>query len=116
MARQGMDNTGAGAPGGGSGGGSGRGGGGGNGDKGGRGGRAPGGGKGRAALPQPARERVGPRQYLSEVRGEMRKVAWPSRTEIINSSIIVLVAVVIMTSLIFGFDYVSAKIVLFLFD
>jgi preprotein translocase subunit SecE len=107
MARQGMDPSGARA-----GGGSGRGGrtAVGTGD----------GGRSRGGRPRPAtqpdRERVGPRQYLNEVRGEMRKVAWPTRSEIINSSIIVLVAVTIMTALIFGFDYVSAKIVLFLFD
>ena len=62
------------------------------------------------------RERTGPRQYLSEVRGELRKVAWPTRHEVINSTIVVLIAVVFMTTLIFGYDYVSSKFVLFLFD
>ena len=66
--------------------------------------------------PQTTKEKTGPRQYLSEVRAEMRKVAWPTRSEIINSSIIVIIAVTVMTTLIFGFDYVSAKLVLFLFD
>ena len=61
------------------------------------------------------RERVGPRQYFGEVRGELKKVAWPSRREVINSTIVVLIAVVVMTSLIFGFDYGSSKLVLFLF-
>ena len=64
---------------------------------------------------QPPRERVGPRQYFSEVSGELKKVAWPSRREVVNSTIIVLIAVVFMTSLIFGFDYASSKFVLFLF-
>jgi preprotein translocase subunit SecE len=64
----------------------------------------------------PQREKIGPREYLSEVKGEMRKVAWPTRKEVVNSTIIVLIAVIVMTSLIFGFDYVSAKFVLFLFD
>ena len=50
------------------------------------------------------------------MKGELRKVAWPTRKEVINSTIIVLIAVVVMTSLIFGFDYVSSKFVLFLFD
>jgi preprotein translocase subunit SecE len=67
-----------------------------------------------AAAPQ--RERIGPRQYLTEVRGELRKVAWPSRHEVINSTIIVLIAVTVMTTLIFGYDYFSAKLVLFLFE
>ncbi len=64
----------------------------------------------------PQRERTSPRQYLSEVKGELRKVAWPTRHEVVNSTIIVLIAVVFMTALIFGYDYVSAKFVLFLFD
>ncbi len=61
------------------------------------------------------KERVGPRQYLSEVRSELRKVNWPSRHEVVNSSIIVLICVVFMTTLIFGYDYASSKFVLFLF-
>jgi preprotein translocase subunit SecE len=63
-----------------------------------------------------SRERTGPRQYLSEVRGEMKKVAWPSRAEVQNSTIIVLVAVVFMATLIFGYDFLSAKSALWLFD
>ena len=51
-----------------------------------------------------------------EVRGEMRKVAWPTKKEVINSTIIVLIAVVVMTTLIFLFDYASAKFVLFLYE
>jgi preprotein translocase subunit SecE len=66
--------------------------------------------------PAPKRERTTPREYLSEVRGELRKVAWPTRREVVNSTIIVLICVTIMTSLIFGFDYFSAKLVLFLFE
>ena len=65
---------------------------------------------------QGTKERVGPRQYLTEVRGELRKVAWPTRKEVVNSTLVVLIAIVVMTTLIFGFDYVSGKFVLFLFD
>ena len=61
------------------------------------------------------RERTSPREFLSEVRGELRKVAWPSRQEVVNSTIVVLIAVIFMTSLIFLFDYASAKLTLFLF-
>ena len=61
-------------------------------------------------------ERTSPMQFFSEVRGELRKVAWPTRSEVINSTIIVLIAVVVMTTLIFGADYVFAKGVLFLYD
>ena len=70
----------------------------------------------RAAPPPHKEKRIGPREYIGEVRAEMRKVAWPTKKEVINSTIIVLIAVVVMTTLIFGFDYASAKFVLFLFD
>ena len=63
------------------------------------------------AAQQPTKERTGPRQYLREVRGEMKKVAWPTRSEVINSSIIVIIGVVVMATIIFGFDYASLKFV-----
>jgi preprotein translocase subunit SecE len=72
----------------------------------------------RAPAPQKegSRERVGARQYFAEVKGELKKVAWPTRKEVVNSTLVVLIAVVVMTALIFGFDYLSGKFVLFLFD
>jgi preprotein translocase subunit SecE len=72
----------------------------------------------RKAQPQqsPNKEKVGAKQYFSEVRGELKKVAWPTKKEVINSTMVVLIAVVVMTTLIFGFDYLSSKFVLFLFD
>ncbi len=60
-------------------------------------------------------ERVGPRQYLAEVRGEMKKVAWPPRPEILNSTLIVVVGLVVMTALIFGFDWASVHVVDYIF-
>ncbi len=39
-------------------------------------------------------ERTSPVEFLREVRGELRKVAWPTRSEVVNYSIIVLIAVV----------------------
>jgi preprotein translocase subunit SecE len=68
-----------------------------------------------APAQQQTRERTTPRVFLGEVRSEMRKVAWPSRKEVVNSTIAVLIAVVFMTALIFGLDYASSKFVLFLF-
>jgi preprotein translocase subunit SecE len=54
---------------------------------------------------QPKRERVGPGQYLREVRDEMRKVAWPGREEVVRYSIVVVVTVIVYTALVGGFDY-----------
>jgi preprotein translocase subunit SecE len=59
--------------------------------------------------PKAKRERVGPRQYLREVRDEMRKVAWPRRPEVMRYSIVVIVTVVVYTALVGGLDYVFAR-------
>jgi preprotein translocase subunit SecE len=61
------------------------------------------------------RDRTSPTEFFSEVRGEMRKVAWPTRPEVINSTLVVLIAVIFMGGTIFGLDYVCSKFVLFLF-
>ena len=69
-----------------------------------------------APRPEAREKRTPPRQFVKEVRGELRKVAWPTRTEIVNYSIIVLFAVVILTALIAGLDTVFGEFVLKLFN
>jgi len=71
----------------------------------------------RRPTPPPAhRERTSAKQFVREVRAELRKVAWPTRPEVINSTIIVLVAVIVMGALIFAMDFSFAKFVFFLFN
>ncbi|MBI2168145.1 MAG: preprotein translocase subunit SecE [Actinobacteria bacterium] len=70
----------------------------------------------RPAPPPPRRERTGPREFSREVRSELRKVAWPGRAEVVNSTVIVLIAVVFLTALIFGYDFAFGKFVLYLYD
>ena len=65
--------------------------------------------------PKPASQRTKPREFLKEVRGELRKVAWPSRGEVINYSTVVLVTLVLLMGLILALDYGFAKAVLFIF-
>jgi len=51
--------------------------------------------------PQPhTDQRTGPLQFLREVRAELRKVAWPTRSEVVNYSIIVFITVVVLTTFI----------------
>ena len=64
-------------------------------------------GKGARPPQGPQKERTGPRQYLREVQLEMKRVAWPPRAEILNSTVIVIIGVVVMTALIFLFDYLA---------
>lgn len=55
-------------------------------------------------------DRVGVRQYLREVREEMRKVAWPQRPEVTRYSIVVVITVVFYTALVGGFDYLFGQV------
>ena len=61
-------------------------------------------------------QRTSPATFLKEVRGELRRVAWPSRAEVVNYSTIVLFTLAILIALIFVLDYAFAKSVLFLFE
>ena len=59
-----------------------------------------------------AQERVTPRQYVSEVNSELRRVSWPTRNEVINYTIVVLATLAFFTALIAGLDYVFGEGVL----
>jgi preprotein translocase subunit SecE len=61
------------------------------------------------------RQRTKPRQFLREVVAELRKVAWPTREEVIAYSMVVLVSVLVIATVIFGMDFVFTKAVLALF-
>jgi preprotein translocase subunit SecE len=64
----------------------------------------------------PKEPRTKPRQFVREVNAELRKVAWPTRNETLNLSLVVFVFLILMTALIAGFDYVFSKSVLFIVD
>jgi preprotein translocase subunit SecE len=66
--------------------------------------------------PKPKEQRTTARQFVKEVRSELRKVVWPTKSETINYSIIVLVTLVFFTALIFCIDWVFAEFVLRLFE
>ena len=53
--------------------------------------------------------------FLKQVRQELKKVAWPSRQEMIAYTVVVLVAVVFLTALVFGMDLAFTKAVLHIF-
>jgi preprotein translocase subunit SecE len=60
--------------------------------------------------PKKKSDRVGPMQYLREVRDEMRKVAWPKGPEVKRYSIIVIITVVVYTALVGGLDFVFSDL------
>ena len=61
---------------------------------------------------QQREERTGPVQFLREVRGELRKVAWPTRSEVINYSIIVFITVMVLMGFIALLDFVFGDFIL----
>jgi preprotein translocase subunit SecE len=67
------------------------------------------------AAPRPPEKRIKPGEYLRQVRAELRKVAWPTRKEVIHYSTIVFVALMLLTALIFGLDFVFGKAIIWLF-
>ena len=56
-----------------------------------------------------------PVRVVRESVSEMRKVLWPSRSELITYAIVVIVFVVIMVAIVAGLDIGFAKLVLSLF-
>ena len=61
-------------------------------------------------------ERASAGEFLRGVRSELRKVAWPTRGEVFNLSLIVLFTLMIVMGLIFVLDFAFAKSILFLFE
>ena len=56
-----------------------------------------------------------PTRYVRESVSEMRKVLWPSRSELVTYSVVVIVFVVIMISIVAGLDIGFAKLTLLMF-
>ena len=50
-------------------------------------------------------------QFLKEVKFELRKVTWPGRREVINSTIVVLIATAIITIFLYLVDVGLSRMV-----
>jgi preprotein translocase subunit SecE len=58
-------------------------------------------------------ERKGIAKFVHDVRIEMKKVTWPTRKDLTQSTIVVIVAVVIAGALIAGYDFVFSRLIEF---
>ncbi len=54
-------------------------------------------------------------QYLGDVSKEMRKVSWPARNELISSTLITLLATMIVSLYIWGADQVISRALEFIY-
>jgi preprotein translocase subunit SecE len=74
--------------------------------------------------PTPARDRTAKRtslyerfvRYLREVVGELRKVVWPNRKEMLTYTVVVLIFLVLVTGFVFGIDLGFSKMMVVIFS
>ena len=69
----------------------------------------------RRAVATERKRRTPPREFLKQVRAELRKVNWPTRKELLAYTMVVLVAVVFLTALVFALDLSFSKAILRIF-
>ncbi len=72
----------------------------------------------RAAAPAPTEKdvRTPPAQFVREVRGELKKVVWPTKAEVINYTTVTVVMLLLVTASVFLLDLLSSKSVYTLFS
>ena len=51
------------------------------------------------------------REFINEVLAEFRKVTWPTRAELVNSTVVVIVVTVVLSLFLGGVDVVLARVV-----
>jgi preprotein translocase subunit SecE len=51
------------------------------------------------------------REFVQEVLAEFRKVTWPSRQELVNSTVVVIAVTVVLSLFLGGVDIVLARVV-----
>ncbi len=55
------------------------------------------------------------KNYLNEVAREMKKVSWPTRAQLRESTYIVIVTMLIFTAFVYVVDFLMVKILEFIF-
>ncbi len=56
------------------------------------------------------------RRFIDEVQAEMKKVVWPTRPDVTRYFLVVVALLVVLTSLIFGLDFLFSKLSMNLFN
>jgi len=69
-----------------------------------------------APVKRQPRQRTSARDFLRQVREELRQVAWPNRAEMVNYTVVVLTTLVLMISLIFVLNLGFGKAIFLLFQ
>ena len=51
------------------------------------------------------------KRFFKDIRGELKKVAWPSKKQVINNTIVVIAAIIVVGVFIWGIDLGLAALV-----
>jgi preprotein translocase subunit SecE len=55
------------------------------------------------------------KEFIEDVQTEMRKVSWPERHDLLNSTYVVIVISIIFTILIFAADWIVSTVLNFIY-
>ncbi len=55
------------------------------------------------------------KSYTEDVQKEMRKVSWPARNELLNNTVLTLVAASVLSLFIFGMDRIISYVLTFIY-
>jgi preprotein translocase subunit SecE len=55
------------------------------------------------------------KEFVTDTRAEMKKVTWPSRNEVVGTTVVVLVATIVFALYLWGVDYIFYQGINYLF-
>ena len=58
---------------------------------------------------------AGPRRFASNVRGELRRVTWPNRDQLRQSTAVVLIIVLVLAAYVAAWDFVFGRLARLIF-
>ena len=59
----------------------------------------------------PKKKRITVSQFLKEVRAEMKKVSWPTRSEVVSYTVVVIITVTISCAFVLFADFAFSRLV-----
>ena len=58
---------------------------------------------------------AGPRKFAKDVRGELRRVSWPNREQLRQSTAVVLIIVLVLAAYVAAWDFVFGRLARLIF-
>jgi len=58
---------------------------------------------------------AGPRKFTKDVRGELRRVSWPNREQLRQSTAVVLIIVLVLAAYVAAWDFVFGRLARLIF-